>query len=135
MADFTTCATNNISFETLLAALFAKTATPAYGLRINLSLVDTLNPIACTTHDDFVQLFRQSLYLCDDGLPCLRVLTYDAEYCPGGVDADTLSPAKECASDMSLDLIMRKSFAYDANGDVGFVVLICDGTDIFDGPR
>ena len=118
MANFIDCTTNGFSFETLVASLFSKDViTGQVCFRVCVKTAgENCNVIPCTTKDDFVELFNQSLELGADGMPVLRVVV--GLHSRGA----RLEPAQNCGEENSADLIARQAFICDTNGDVCFAL-------------
>lgn len=118
MANFIDCTTNNFTFETLVASLFSKESlTGQVYFRICIkSAGQDCNVIPCSSKDDFVELFNQSLELGADGFPVLRVVL--VSYSRG----EGLEPAQNCGEENSTELIARQSFICDSDGNVALAV-------------
>lgn len=115
MANWISCDTNSFGFETLLMALINQvTNNPdTRGFRIHVLLVDTLSSIiSCSTHDQWIELFKDALHLETDGEVSLRVMILTSDY----------EAVENCGVNETLDENLRMTFAKDSNGDTALIL-------------
>ena len=114
MANWISCDNNSFGFDTLIMALINQTTNvDVRGFRIHVLAADTLDSvIACETHDQWIELFKDSLHLELDGNVSLRVMILTSGY----------SEVDNCGMNETLDENLRMTFAKDTNGDVCLIL-------------
>ena len=119
MANFVDCGTNSFDFHTYANAILAEeqnlalAETGQYAIRIVEVTADRdTEVITCNTHDSLFDLFKQALYIADDGKPALRVVITNR------ANGAALEDVPNCGDYEDLELMLRQAFIRDTDGEI-----------------